>query len=124
MVDGDLKDRLGSLAVYAKPADLRATIKRFVGGRQSVTRVALSKAQELILRNLRDRAVAVIEALVKETPSRIAIPRALRPPAGTSVAHPEVLFISSNGVGLGHLTRLMAVARRLKHAHPIFLTMS
>ena len=35
-----------------------------------------------------------------------------------------MLFLSSNGVGLGHLTRLMAVARRLQHARPVFLTMS
>ncbi len=32
--------------------------------------------------------------------------------------------MSSNGVGLGHLTRLMAIARRLTHADPVFLTMS
>ncbi len=32
--------------------------------------------------------------------------------------------MSSNGVGLGHLTRLMAIARRLRHSDPVFLTMS
>jgi UDP:flavonoid glycosyltransferase YjiC (YdhE family) len=37
----------------------------------------------------------------------------------------RVLFLSSNGVGLGHLTRLLAVARRLPpDIEPVFATMS
>ena len=37
----------------------------------------------------------------------------------------QVLFISPNGIGMGHLTRLLAVARRLEPwLQPIFLTMS
>lgn len=37
----------------------------------------------------------------------------------------RVMFISSNGVGVGHLTRLLAIARRLPSAiEPVFLTMS
>ncbi len=41
------------------------------------------------------------------------------------MATERVLFISSNGGGMGHLTRLLAVARRLPATHePLFLTMS
>lgn len=37
----------------------------------------------------------------------------------------RVLFVTSNGAGLGHLTRGMAIARRLgRDATPLFLTMS
>jgi UDP:flavonoid glycosyltransferase YjiC (YdhE family) len=37
----------------------------------------------------------------------------------------SILFVSSNGVGLGHLTRQMAVAERLPTGwHPTFMTMS
>lgn len=37
----------------------------------------------------------------------------------------QVLFISPNGIGMGHLTRLLAVARRLEPwLQPVFLTMS
>jgi competence ComEA-like helix-hairpin-helix protein len=37
----------------------------------------------------------------------------------------SILFITSNGVGMGHLTRVMAIARRLPdHLTPILLTMS
>jgi UDP:flavonoid glycosyltransferase YjiC (YdhE family) len=36
-----------------------------------------------------------------------------------------VLFVSSNGVGLGHLTRLLSIARRMPGDHePVFLTLS
>jgi UDP:flavonoid glycosyltransferase YjiC (YdhE family) len=45
---------------------------------------------------------------------------ALRPNTRT-----RILFMSSNGGGLGHLTRLLAIARRLPdHFEPVFLTMS
>ena len=38
---------------------------------------------------------------------------------------PRVLFLTSNGAGLGHLTRSMAIARRLSDdAEPLFLTLS
>lgn len=38
---------------------------------------------------------------------------------------PRVLFLTSNGAGLGHLTRSMAIARRLPHGvQPLFLTLS
>ncbi len=40
-------------------------------------------------------------------------------------ANNRVLFVSSNGVGLGHLTRLLAVARRMPEpVEPVFATMS
>lgn len=53
------------------------------------------------------------------------------PPASPFLGSPSpgrracVLMISSNGVGLGHLTRLIAVARKLpQHIEPRFLTLS
>ena len=36
----------------------------------------------------------------------------------------RILFVSSNGTGLGHLTRSMAIARRLESLDPLFLTLS
>lgn len=40
-------------------------------------------------------------------------------------ARKRTLFLSSNGVGLGHLTRLLSIARRLPDDHePCFVTMS
>ena len=38
---------------------------------------------------------------------------------------PRILFTTSNGTGLGHLTRSMAIARRLaRRVEPLFLTLS
>jgi UDP:flavonoid glycosyltransferase YjiC (YdhE family) len=36
----------------------------------------------------------------------------------------RALFITSNGTGLGHLTRSMAIARRLNELEPLFITLS
>jgi predicted glycosyltransferase len=37
----------------------------------------------------------------------------------------RVMFVSSNGTGLGHLTRSMAIARRLdREIEPLFVTLS
>ena len=46
-------------------------------------------------------------------------------PAPTSEPAARLLFVSSNGVGMGHLSRLLAVARRLPDSvEAVFLTMS
>ncbi|HEU5056011.1 MAG TPA: hypothetical protein VFU21_05780, partial [Kofleriaceae bacterium] len=43
----------------------------------------------------------------------------------TPPARKRVLFVTSNGGGMGHLTRALAIARRLPADHePVFLTMS
>lgn len=42
----------------------------------------------------------------------------------TEARRPAVLFVSANGVGRGHITRQLAIARRLKKRRPVFLTMS
>lgn len=45
--------------------------------------------------------------------------------AGTGRSRERVLFFTDNGKGLGHVTRLMAIARRLPSSvAPVFLTMS
>ena len=44
--------------------------------------------------------------------------------AGARGGAGRVLFVSSNGTGLGHLTRSMAIARRLDSLDPLFLTLS
>ncbi|MCB1885860.1 MAG: glycosyltransferase [Geminicoccaceae bacterium] len=83
--------------------------------------------------------------LVAERFSRAALARRLHGLVGPPAARPvpastdaatgapvvvgrarlRALFLSSNGVGMGHLTRLLAVARRLPpHVQPVFATMS
>ena len=41
------------------------------------------------------------------------------------MAGPRIMFVSSNGTGLGHLTRSMAIARRLdRDTESLFVTLS
>ncbi|MDD9205217.1 hypothetical protein PU560_01905, partial [Georgenia sp. 10Sc9-8] len=48
-----------------------------------------------------------------------------QPPSATSPARERVLLVSSNGVGMGHLTRLLSYATRLpSKVEPHFLSMS
>lgn len=63
-------------------------------------------------------AAPVVERTVSEKQEEdiVAPLPASRPPA--------ILFVSANGIGQGHLTRQLAVARRLKDRPAVFLTMS
>ncbi|MCU0905941.1 MAG: hypothetical protein MUF73_00530 [Rhodobacteraceae bacterium] len=57
----------------------------------------------------------------------LGLRRAARPPAASAGPRPRprVLFVTANGVGLGHVTRLSAIARRLPEGiDPVFATMS
>ena len=62
------------------------------------------------------------------TPVTAFKPPAPAEPAGTPVhanRRRRVLFMTSNGIGVGHLTRMLAVAKRCSdRIEPIFLTMS
>ncbi|MCH7643972.1 MAG: hypothetical protein IH974_03980, partial [Myxococcales bacterium] len=45
-------------------------------------------------------------------------------PASAADDRPRVLYVSSNGAGVGHLMRLMSMARRAERTQPLFLTLS
>lgn len=51
-----------------------------------------------------------------------ATPRHLPSPA-SQPPRQKVLFLASNGIGLGHVTRLLAIARRCRRIEPVFVTM-
>lgn len=62
-----------------------------------------------------------LRRLAALTPVPVPVPA----PAEARPAPRRVLFVTSNGVGLGHVTRLLAVARRLPPGcEPVFATMS
>jgi UDP:flavonoid glycosyltransferase YjiC (YdhE family) len=47
------------------------------------------------------------------------------PQPGSNAVRERVLFVTSNGTGLGHVTRSMAIARRLRsEVEPLFFTLS
>jgi UDP:flavonoid glycosyltransferase YjiC (YdhE family) len=68
---------------------------------------------------LRDYPASVHAKRLKRLVGRGGKPSSKRRPVR------RVLFLSSNGVGLGHLTRLLAIARRMPpNTAPVFATMS
>ncbi|MGI9437264.1 MAG: glycosyltransferase, partial [Geminicoccaceae bacterium] len=122
----------GPAAVYAEPGDVRNRIEDFY------TTPALYREQG-------ERAGEIVEQRFSHQTHRARIEALIGRPAGSTVpisnrwqARPgistgkkaargrrRVLFMSSNGVGMGHLTRLLAIAKRLPPTiDPIFLTMS
>lgn len=71
-----------------------------------------------------EKALTGLHSAVQKIEDQAALASASLLPGPKSVRErPEVLFVSSNGAGLGHLTRLMAIAERLD-AEAEFLTMS
>lgn len=77
------------------------------------------------------RAVAVVrdrygpDRAVARVAARIGPPRASAPRHAAARAEARVLYITSNGIGMGHLTRCLASARRLPAGvRPVVLTMS
>lgn len=67
-----------------------------------------------------------LHRLIGAPRSRIAVPVRPQPMVGESGAEQSsVLLVTSNGVGIGHVTRMLAIARRLPScALPVFATMS
>ncbi len=116
-------DLFGEAAVYAEPAHaataalaICADPARYRRHSESARESAASRfGHETHLRRLRS---LIGEPRTRPTSTALHIP--LEP---TPVR--RVLFVSINGVGMGHLTRLLAVARRLPESiQPIFVTMS
>lgn len=79
------------------------------------------------------QAVGVVRELfspkiaVQRVAMRIGAPMAKKaaPAVGQAHARPRILYFTSNGVGMGHLTRVLASARRHREmAEPIVVSMS
>lgn len=122
----------GTAAVYAEPRDVRAMVENFYT-KPSLYNEQCAHARELVGQRFgQGTHRARVEALIGP-PGGNAVPVARQdngePTSKTSKktvrGRRRVLFMSSNGVGMGHLTRLLAMARRLPPTMDrIFLTMS
>ena len=125
----------GDAAVYAQPHEVpdlvqsyRASPKRF---REQIER----GWQAVRARFSHDAYVRRLQALIGPPgPAMASMPQALTGPSGPTVASMpraiprpplRVLLMSSNGIGVGHLTRMLAIARRCPAPlEPVFLTLS
>jgi Glycosyltransferase family 28 C-terminal domain len=114
-----LRALFGEAAVYVEVEGVHAAIRGLE--RPSVRAVLAERASELVARRFSRGAHAErIRALIgPPAPTRSLALRRERQP------RQRVLFLSSNGIGMGHLTRLLAVARRCDRSiEPVFLAMS
>lgn len=109
----------GEAAVYAEPAEVGARVRALHADRPAWA------AQS-------ERARAAIETRfslrqhVKRVAELIGAPVAGRMPRVRPRQRPRtVLFFTSNGVGLGHVTRALAIAKRCGEGiEPVFVTLS
>lgn len=67
-------------------------------------------------------AASILRRRVAEPAFRRAPARANGSAGARPAAPPAVIFVPSNGVGLGHVNRLLAIARRCRSVTPIFAT--
>jgi UDP:flavonoid glycosyltransferase YjiC (YdhE family) len=74
-------------------------------------------------RRTRQLPAATVDAI--DLAPRLALATGITAPASLARRTRRVLFVTANGVGLGHITRLSAIARRLPdRLEPVFATMS
>jgi UDP:flavonoid glycosyltransferase YjiC (YdhE family) len=100
----------GDAARYCAPADVMGLVQELFADADAYrtqSRLGQQRARERFSYETHERRV---RELIGSPPSRAEVPR----PRASGRRRPErMLFVSSNGSGLGHLTRLMAVGRRL-----------
>jgi hypothetical protein len=111
----DFRNLFGDAAIYCEPAEVLDHVRRLE--KDCAARAELSARAVQVVRERfgPDRAVARVAALIGP-PSR-------RPAEASQGA--RILYFTSNGVGMGHLTRCLATARRLPAwITPVVVTMS
>jgi UDP:flavonoid glycosyltransferase YjiC (YdhE family) len=115
----------GDAAIYAEPAEIPALLSQLYRDRaayQEIVRLAESSVRTRFGYEAHQRRLSELigppETLLENKP-------VTSPPKPASSQRPRLLLISSNGAGMGHLTRLMAYARRAEpDLAPHFLSLS
>lgn len=116
-----LRPHFGPGAIYCDPEDVAATVKELRSDAIGM-QAHFDRAKSDVLRRFSKEAYQNRVLSLLGGKSR---PKKVQKPARKAVRKSRVLFVPSNGVGLGHAARLLAVARRMdKRAEPVFLTMA
>jgi hypothetical protein len=105
-------------AIYAEPDEVRELVRRLHADRRAFVRQSRRGAALVAQRFGPAVHVERLRGLIgrpRRSARGIGLPRRRR----------RILFVTSNGVGIGHLTRMLAVARRCSQPlQPVFLTLS
>jgi Glycosyltransferase family 28 C-terminal domain len=108
----------GEGAIYAEPQEVRARVRELHADRRAFQRHSRA-GSALVAQRFGPRIH------VERVRGLIGRPRRSARATGTQRRKRRVLFMTSNGVGIGHLTRMLAVARRCPAPlEPVFLTLS
>lgn len=120
----ELEGRYGRGAIYASPGGIRSGAKayhsrfsRYEGQSRRAIEYAWSRRAERVVELLREQGLG--------DPSEHELPEAAptRPRDGRKRF--RILFVTSNGAGMGHLTRLLGIARTISdRAEVVFASLS
>jgi UDP:flavonoid glycosyltransferase YjiC (YdhE family) len=117
----------GDAALYAPPTGVRGIVARLAADRDAYAAQSARGREYVTSRHgyqmhVERLAEEIGEPMTSSPSSSVANPRRI------SVPGPEparVLFVSSNGTGMGHLTRLLSIANRTsERIEPFFFSMS
>lgn len=120
----ELRAAFGDAAVYADAVGVRGQISHlqqhpelFAAQSARAQRFAQDHSAQQILARLDDSGLS--EPLApRPAPCPLPVPRSGR-------RRFRLALVTSNGAGMGHLTRLLAIARRLpEHIEPVFISLS
>ncbi len=141
----DFKATFGDAAVYASPAQVQTIIDEFRTGTrnyqdQSAAGQRFAQTHGPALHINRMQALLSTEATGAKSMAASEAPESteggLAPPAAHLTSHvprsrfevderPRALFVTSNGSGMGHLTRMLGIARAAAaEVCPVFLSLS
>ncbi len=110
----------GEAAIYGEPKDVKSLVSEYYGDWSAFAEQKGRTAEILRQRFSHTAHVDRVRKLVGP-------PRKVQVTTSTAPKPPPVraIFMTSNGIGMGHLTRTLAIARRCCPAiQPIFVTMS
>jgi hypothetical protein len=113
-----LKPHFGPGALYCEPAAAPAAIAALFEDAAALAALRATARDHCRYLFSGEAHLARIAALIGPTPGTPAAPA--RPVSGRK----RVLFVPSNGVGLGHAARLLAIARRMEdRVEPVFASL-
>ncbi|MEK0083890.1 glycosyltransferase [Benzoatithermus flavus] len=116
VLPASFRELFGAAALYAEPAEVQAVLRALhadpAAWRAAGERARTAVAERFSLARHAQRVADVIGRPTAGGPPRPRRPR-------------TVLFFTSNGIGLGHVTRALAIAKRCGPGiEPVFVTLS
>lgn len=118
-----LRETFGTAALYCEPSEVEGLVRKLYADvdaflEQSRRGQEFVKTLDPSMHRERLQEMGI-------TPSGSRSTAARAEPLRVGDKRQRVLFLTSNGAGMGHLTRLLSVATRLpEHAEPIFASLS